>query len=70
MKSFFILCVAALAFSCNDHSQPAKSGDTTTVINTQTGNVNDGGPNQGMGDTTAKNMGTVDTGSIKQAPHK
>ena|GEM_PF-4319790 len=55
MKKLVItISVVALLVACNDQGSKTTSGDTTT-INTQTENTADGGPNNGLGDTTSYN---------------
>ncbi len=38
--------------ACNNGGSSTKASDSTT-INTTTGNVSDGGPNNGLGDTSS-----------------
>jgi len=57
-----------LAAACNDTGSSTKATDTTT-INTTTGNVSDGGTNNGLGDTTSYNQ-MNDTVSRDTVPKK
>jgi len=49
--SVFLVLVVA---SCHNSSSTSKAADSTT-INTNTGNMPEGGPNHGLGDTNSYN---------------
>jgi hypothetical protein len=50
--SILILSATILFAACENTSSSEQTGDTT-IINTKTGNVSDGGPNHGIGDTNS-----------------
>ena len=54
MKTIIAIVVILLVVSCNNKGSTSKSADTTT-INTNTGNMPEGGPNNGLGDTNSYN---------------
>jgi hypothetical protein len=55
MKTGIIAVFLALVLaSCNNSSSTSKAADSTT-INTNTGNMPEGGPNHGMKDTNSYN---------------
>ena len=54
MKTIIVIMIALVFACCNNSSSSTKSADTTT-INTNTGNMPEGGPNQGLGDTNSYN---------------
>lgn len=57
-----------LAAACKNNGSSTKATDSTT-INTTTGNVSDGGTNNGLGDTTSYNR-MNDTVSKDTVPKK
>ena len=57
-----------LAAACKNNGSSTKATDSTT-INTTTGNVSDGGTNNGLGDTTSYNR-MNDTASKDTVPKK
>jgi hypothetical protein len=51
MAAILLMLVSA---SCRNSSSTSKASDST-VINTNTGNMPEGGPNHGLGDTNSYN---------------
>ena len=67
MKKIIIAASAMILFACSNNSTSSASSDTVTKVNTETGNVDDGGPNHGMGDTTAAKLTPGDsTGKLEK----
>ena len=55
MKKILVAIILMLvAASCHDSSSTGKASDSTS-INTNTGNMPEGGPNHGLGDTNSYN---------------
>ena len=52
MKIILIALLTAFMMACHNSGSSTQSSDST-VVNTQSGNVSDGGPNHGMGDTNS-----------------
>lgn len=52
MKTIIAIMTVLIVASCNNKGSSTKSADTTT-INTNTGNMPEGGPNPGLGDTNS-----------------
>jgi hypothetical protein len=67
MKNVLMIIALFALAACNNSGQSTTSTDTTTKVNTESGNVQDGGPNNGMGDTTAAKMVPTDT-NMKRSP--
>ena len=54
MKTIIAIMFVLMFACCNNRGSSTKSADTTT-INTNTGNMPEGGPNHGLGDTDSYN---------------
>jgi hypothetical protein len=54
MKTALIILGGFLFIGCNNEGNSKQTADSAT-INTSTGNVSDGGPNNGRGDTNSYN---------------
>jgi hypothetical protein len=54
MKTIIAIIIILMLACCNNSGSSTKSADTTT-INTNTGNMPEGGPNHGLGDTNSYN---------------
>jgi hypothetical protein len=52
MKKITTIVLVAILVACNNNGSKTETKDSTT-INTTTGNVSDGGPNNGLGDTAS-----------------
>ena len=68
MRLITAILLISLVCACNNNGSSTETTDTTT-INTNTGNVSDGGPNNGLGDTNSYNR-MNDTLSRDTVPRK